>query len=419
MPAPSRRRSALGEHPDDPRRKRRGRGRRSSSATGSPRPAATSSTARAAGARRPQGDRLRRPRPRRVRPRPARPGLWIPGAGRRSRGGGRRRGGGGPFRLWPATRWAPTRRSPTPCAIPTARRPGRDRAVYSGDDLGRDSLDYWDGLATALEDGRRRRLRRLHRPQPGDRSGLARLGPALYPRADAACTATSMRWWSALREVPRSRPFEALEELAGLTVPALVVASHDDADPGHPYDGRRGVRERLPRRGLVSEAEGQSPLAWQGGRLSREIAASSPSPLWQIVFSLPVVGSNTVPRMKAPDRGHAAGRRDLPRRPRPRRCHLHRDRRLRAAALPSAWPAARLRDGRQQLLLAPARDQRRGLRDRRLRAAARHGASSRRDLARFGGFALSLVGFGFSVYLTYLELFKIKRSASGASPAPC
>ena len=29
------------------------------------------------------------------------------------------------------------------------------------------------------------------------------------------------------------------------------------------------------------------------------------------------------------------------------------------------------------------------------------------DLGRFGGFALSLVGFGFSVYLTYLELFRI------------
>jgi uncharacterized membrane protein len=30
------------------------------------------------------------------------------------------------------------------------------------------------------------------------------------------------------------------------------------------------------------------------------------------------------------------------------------------------------------------------------------------DLARFGGFALSLGGLGFSVYLTYLELFKIE-----------
>jgi uncharacterized membrane protein len=30
------------------------------------------------------------------------------------------------------------------------------------------------------------------------------------------------------------------------------------------------------------------------------------------------------------------------------------------------------------------------------------------DLARFGGFAISLGGFGFSVYLTYLEIFQIE-----------
>jgi uncharacterized membrane protein len=30
------------------------------------------------------------------------------------------------------------------------------------------------------------------------------------------------------------------------------------------------------------------------------------------------------------------------------------------------------------------------------------------DLARFGGFAISLGGFGYSVFLTYLELFKIE-----------
>ncbi len=39
----------------------------------------------------------------------------------------------------------------------------------------------------------------------------------------------------ALRAVPRSRPFEAWEELAELDVPALVVASRDEVDPGHPY----------------------------------------------------------------------------------------------------------------------------------------------------------------------------------------
>ncbi len=30
------------------------------------------------------------------------------------------------------------------------------------------------------------------------------------------------------------------------------------------------------------------------------------------------------------------------------------------------------------------------------------------DLARFGGFAVALGGFGYSIYLTYLELFKIE-----------
>jgi uncharacterized membrane protein len=35
-------------------------------------------------------------------------------------------------------------------------------------------------------------------------------------------------------------------------------------------------------------------------------------------------------------------------------------------------------------------------------------AVMRGDLARFGGFMLALGGFGYSVYLTYLELFKIE-----------
>ncbi len=77
----------------------------------------------------------------------------------------------------------------------------------------------------------------------------------------------------ALREVPRSRPFEDLAELEFVDRPALVVASRDEADPEHPYAVAEAWAERLPRARLVSEAEGASPLAWQGGRLSREIAA--------------------------------------------------------------------------------------------------------------------------------------------------
>jgi hypothetical protein len=77
----------------------------------------------------------------------------------------------------------------------------------------------------------------------------------------------------ALREVPRSVPFDGLDELEFLDVPALVVASHDEADPGHPYAIAQEWAERLPQGRLISEAAGESPLAWQGGKLSREIAA--------------------------------------------------------------------------------------------------------------------------------------------------
>lgn len=77
----------------------------------------------------------------------------------------------------------------------------------------------------------------------------------------------------ALREVPRSIPFAGLSELEGLDAPALVVGSHDAADPGHPYAVAEAYAESLPRSRLISEAEGESPLAWQGGKLSREIAA--------------------------------------------------------------------------------------------------------------------------------------------------
>jgi pimeloyl-ACP methyl ester carboxylesterase len=75
----------------------------------------------------------------------------------------------------------------------------------------------------------------------------------------------------ALREVPRSLPFDGPPALERLDPPALVVASHDTADPGHPYAVAAAWAERIPGASLTSEEEGQSPLAWQGGRLSREI----------------------------------------------------------------------------------------------------------------------------------------------------
>lgn len=76
----------------------------------------------------------------------------------------------------------------------------------------------------------------------------------------------------ALHATPRSRPFESLGELAALEVPAVVVASRDEADPGHPLAVGEAYAAAIPGARLLTEVPGRSPLAWQGGQLSRVIA---------------------------------------------------------------------------------------------------------------------------------------------------
>jgi pimeloyl-ACP methyl ester carboxylesterase len=76
----------------------------------------------------------------------------------------------------------------------------------------------------------------------------------------------------ALRAVPRSRPFEDWAELGELALPCVVVASRDEADPGHPYAVAERYAAAIPGAELMSEAPGSSPLAWQGGQLSKVIA---------------------------------------------------------------------------------------------------------------------------------------------------
>jgi pimeloyl-ACP methyl ester carboxylesterase len=76
----------------------------------------------------------------------------------------------------------------------------------------------------------------------------------------------------ALQAVPRSLPFESLDELAAVAAPTVVVASRDEADPGHPLAVGERYAATIPGAQLVIEDDGRSPLAWQGGQLSRVIA---------------------------------------------------------------------------------------------------------------------------------------------------
>jgi pimeloyl-ACP methyl ester carboxylesterase len=143
--------------------------------------------------------------------------------------------------------------------------------VYAGA-IEPESLQYWDGLAAALEaggvDGFLAYLDEKQGLDPRWRDSILRF---TQERLEAQRHPEALV--QALREVPRSQPFASLEELRGLEVPALVVASNDDADPGHPYETAAAYAEMLPQAQLVSEAPGESPLAWQGGKLSRALAA--------------------------------------------------------------------------------------------------------------------------------------------------
>ena len=76
----------------------------------------------------------------------------------------------------------------------------------------------------------------------------------------------------ALRCVPRSRPFESLAELARVDVPTVVVASRDEPDPEHPLAVGWRYADAIPAARLLVEEPGRSPLAWQGGQLSRVLA---------------------------------------------------------------------------------------------------------------------------------------------------
>jgi pimeloyl-ACP methyl ester carboxylesterase len=76
----------------------------------------------------------------------------------------------------------------------------------------------------------------------------------------------------ALKAVPRSRPFAAREDLRAIACPTVVVADRDEPDPGHPLAVGELYAALIPGARLVVEDEGSSPIAWQGGQLSRVIA---------------------------------------------------------------------------------------------------------------------------------------------------
>jgi pimeloyl-ACP methyl ester carboxylesterase len=140
--------------------------------------------------------------------------------------------------------------------------------AYDPSRRGGEELARWDALARGLREGGVEGFVRAY-----DLAGVPvawretiekvlrqRLAAHEHPRAVA----------DALEAVPRSRPFEAVEELTQISAPTLVVASRDEPDPGHPLALAERYARAIPGARLVVEDAG-SPIAWRGGALSRLI----------------------------------------------------------------------------------------------------------------------------------------------------
>jgi pimeloyl-ACP methyl ester carboxylesterase len=152
------------------------------------------------------------------------------------------------------------------CLITPAFAPGDERELHR-----------WDGLAEALRDG-------------GVEGFLAAYGEPDVPGhfRDKAIEVLRQRLSAhdhldavadALEQVPRSHPFERWSDLSDVHAPTVVVASRDEFDAGHPYEVGQRYAGLIPEARMVSEDPGASPLAWQGGQLSKviaEVAAQAP-----------------------------------------------------------------------------------------------------------------------------------------------
>ena len=108
--------------------------------------------------------------------------------------------------------------------------------------------------------------------QPG---GSPSAGATWRARPPASAWSATSIWTPWRRRCARCRSsiaWKGLERCRALEVPVLIVGSHDEADTGcTPSAWPRSTAESSRRR-AGGRGRGESPLAWQGARLSNVIA---------------------------------------------------------------------------------------------------------------------------------------------------
>ena len=136
--------------------------------------------------------------------------------------------------------------------------------------LDADSLARWDALSEGLREGGVEGFVAAYGEPAADPAWRETLLKVLRQRIAAHEHPGAVA--DALRAVPRSRPFDGIEQLAAVGVPTVVVADRDEPDPGHPLAVGEAYAATIQGARLLVEDPGSSPLAWQGGRLSAVIA---------------------------------------------------------------------------------------------------------------------------------------------------
>jgi pimeloyl-ACP methyl ester carboxylesterase len=134
-------------------------------------------------------------------------------------------------------------------------------------------LERWDMLAEGLEQGGVDEFISAYDLDAVDDRWRGTIATVLRQRLQAHEHPGALA--DALRAVPRSRAFEDMAQLHGIRAPTVVVASRDEADPGHPLAIGESYARAIPGARLVVEEISlppRSPIAWQGGQLSRVVA---------------------------------------------------------------------------------------------------------------------------------------------------
>ena len=132
------------------------------------------------------------------------------------------------------------------------------------------SLARWDALSEGLRTGGVEGFVEAYGPPTAAEQWNDTLATVLRQRMEAHAHPEAVA--DALQQIPRSKPFDSMSDLRAISCPVRVVGSRDEPDPGHPLQTAKAYAAALSTE-LILEEPGKSPIAWQGGQLSKVIAA--------------------------------------------------------------------------------------------------------------------------------------------------